>query len=64
MVHVAVINGTNYKLYIDGISVQTEFLGNPYQNDAANCILELWIKVLEPINYFNGWMNFAFGKWN
>jgi hypothetical protein len=46
--HVAVtFNGTNYKLYIDGIPVQSAVSGtNPIEN-TANCLLELWIKVLE-----------------
>jgi hypothetical protein len=67
MVHVAVtFNGTNYKLYIDGISVQTTVSGvNPILNNSTNCILGAMDQSGIPLTILtDGWMNFAFGKWN
>jgi hypothetical protein len=58
--HVAVtFNGTNYKLYIDGIVVQTAVSGvNPILNNSTNCILGAMDQSSGiPFNYFNGWMD-------
>jgi uncharacterized repeat protein (TIGR01451 family) len=58
--HVAVtFNGTNYKLYIDGIPVQTAISGvNPIPNNSSNCILGAMDQSNGiPFNYFNGWMD-------
>jgi hypothetical protein len=57
--HVAVtFNGTNYKLYIDGIPVQSAVSGtNPIEN-TANCLFWSYgSKYWKSINYFNGWMD-------
>ncbi|EIA07102.1 LamG-like jellyroll fold domain-containing protein [Flavobacterium frigoris] len=57
--HVAVTyNGSAYKLYIDGISVQNAVNGvNPILNN-ANCILGAMDQTNGvPFNYFNGWMD-------
>ncbi|WP_367757574.1 LamG-like jellyroll fold domain-containing protein [Flavobacterium sp. WC2430] len=58
--HVAVtFNGSNYKLYIDGIPVQNAVSGvNPILNNSANCILGAMDQGSGiPFNYFNGWMD-------
>tara|TARA_R110000868_G_scaffold264879_1_gene523495 strand:- start:782 stop:5602 length:4821 start_codon:yes stop_codon:yes gene_type:complete len=58
--HVAVtFNGSNYKLYIDGIPVQNAVSGvNPILNNSANCILGAMDQSSGiPFNYFNGWMD-------
>jgi hypothetical protein len=58
--HIAVtFNGTNYKLYIDGIPVQSPVSGvNPIPNNSANCILGAMDQSSGiPFNYFNGWID-------
>jgi hypothetical protein len=58
--HVAVtFNGSNYKLYVDGILVQTAVDGeNPIQNSKANCILGAMDQSNgNPFNFFNGWID-------
>jgi hypothetical protein len=65
--HVVVtFNGTSYKLYIDGIQVKSAVSGvNPILNNSANCIVEQWIKVMEPLTILrDGWTNYVFGKSN
>jgi hypothetical protein len=59
-------NGTNYKLYIDGIPVQSAVSGtNPIEN-TANCFFGAMDQSTgnQLIILTDGWMNFAFGKWN
>ena len=58
---VVTFNGTSYRLYIDGISVQDAVAGtNPTSNGGAKCILGAMIQSTVypylPTNYFNGWM--------
>ncbi|MBC5841314.1 T9SS type A sorting domain-containing protein [Flavobacterium sp. F-380] len=58
--HVAVtFNGTNYKLYIDGIAVQTQVSGvNPVLNNNSNSLLGATGQTAgTPSNFFNGWMD-------
>jgi hypothetical protein len=58
--HVVVtFNGENYKLYIDGVAVQSAVAGvNPILNNSANCILGAMDQSSGvPFNYFNGWMD-------
>ena len=58
--HIAVtFNGTNYKLYIDGIQVQNAVSGvNPILNNSASCLLGAMDQSSGiPFNYFNGWMD-------
>ncbi|NGY38415.1 T9SS type A sorting domain-containing protein [Flavobacterium sp. XN-5] len=60
--HVAVTyDGTSYKLYIDGVSVQVAVAGsNPIANSDAKCILGAMIQSNKypylPTNFFTGWM--------
>jgi hypothetical protein len=58
--HVAVtFNGSSYKLYIDGILVQTAVDEvNPIQNSSANCVLGAMDQSNgNPFNFFNGWID-------
>ncbi|MEZ7503739.1 LamG-like jellyroll fold domain-containing protein [Flavobacterium sp. Arc2] len=60
--HVAVtFDGTSYKLYIDGVSVQSPVAGsNPIINNNTNCILGAMMQAPTypylPVNFFKGWM--------
>lgn len=60
--HVAVTyNGTNYNLYIDGVSVRSAIAGeNPIANSNATFILgamaQNTVFPYNPINHFDGWM--------
>jgi hypothetical protein len=57
--HVAVTyNGTNYKLYIDGILVHKAVSGvNPIINNANYLLGAMDQNNGTPFNYFNGWMD-------
>jgi hypothetical protein len=60
--HVAVTyDGTSYKLYIDGVSMQSPVTGsNPIANSGAKCILGAMIQSdvypYLPTNFYTGWM--------
>ncbi|RVT77498.1 hypothetical protein EOD40_06760 [Flavobacterium sufflavum] len=56
--HIAVtFNGTNYKLYIDGILDKTTSGANPIANSVDFIIGAMSQNTYTPYNYFNGWID-------
>ena len=58
---VVTFDGTSYRLYVDGVSVNNAVAGsNPTANGSAKCILGAMIQSATypylPTNYFTGWM--------
>jgi len=62
--HIAVtFDGTNYKLYIDGILDKTTSGVNPVSNSIDFIIGAMSQNTTTPYNYFNGWLD-EFRIWN
>ena len=56
--HVAVtFNGSEYKLYIDGIEAATPVSGSAPVTNNFDCLLGAMANTGKPLNYFNGWID-------